>query len=149
MAILKTTFNFFLDSEHLYTEIGQEANASSPSPPSLPPPFVPESMDDEVRTTEENPYEANLSIPSYLKWPSKRASRTAELAYLYKSEFELPFYTNRAGVSDVVDSLYDDPTCLSLTPATKRVQSSHQKAIQGKSHDGGIEACKSATVILS
>ena len=104
---------------------------------------MPESVDDEVRTTEENPYEANLSIPSYLKWPSKRASRAAELAYLYErqdAEFELPFYPNRAGVSDVVDSLYDDPTSLSLTPATIKIKSGYQKSIQGQSHDGGVEA---------
>ena len=101
-----------------------------------------ESMDEE-RTTEENNYEANVSIPSHLKWPSKRTSRTAELAYLYErqdAEFELPFYNiypKRAGATDVV---YDDPTSLSLTPAPKRVQSNYQKAIQGQSHDGGAEA---------
>ena len=101
-----------------------------------------ELMDDE-RTTEENNYEANVSIPSHLKWPSKRTSRTAELAYLYKrqdTEFELPFYSihpKQAGVTDVV---YDDPTSLSLTPVPKRVQSSYQKAIRGQSYDSGVEA---------
>ena len=95
----------------MYTEI-REGNAASPSLPPLPPPLMIESMDDE-RTTEESNYEANVSIPSHLKWPSKRTSRTAELAYLYKrqdTEFELPFYSihpKQAGVTDVV---YDDPT---------------------------------------
>ena len=101
-----------------------------------------ESMD-EIGTTEENNYEANVSIPSHLKWPSKRASRAAELAYLYErqyAEFEVPFYLKRAGVTDAVNSLYDNPTSLTLTPVPKRVQSSYQKLIQGQSHDGGAEA---------
>ena len=127
----KTTF-FFI-SEHMYAEI----RASSPSPPPLPPPLITDELIYyEEKTMTEGNYQSNINIPSHLKWPSKRVIRAAELAYLYErhsDEFELPFYPKRAGVTDVVDSLYDDPTCLSLTPAPGilRVQDSNQNAIQG------------------
>ena len=109
-------------SENLYAEIGQR-NASSPSPPPLPPPLMPDDLIDEGATLESN-YQANVSVPSHLKWVSKRISRAADhdLAYLYEghnTEFELPFYPKKAGgVTDVADSLYDDPTSLSLTPCS-------------------------------
>ena len=73
---------------------------------------------DEERTTTESDYQANFSIPSHLKWPSKRVSQAAELAYLYErhdTEFELPLYPKQAGVTDVVDALYNDPTSNSST----------------------------------
>jgi hypothetical protein len=86
-------------------------------------------MDEEGAATESN-YQANIRVPSHLKWSTKRISRAAdhELAYLYEgsgAKFELPFYPNQAaqpgGVTNVADSLYDDPTSLSLTPAPRRV----------------------------
>ena len=95
---------------------------------------------DEERTMIESNYQANVSIPSHLKWPSKRVSQAADLAYLYErhnAEFELPFYPKRAGVTDVVDSLYDDPTSLSLTSAPGRIQSSFKNVMQY--HDCGGE----------
>ena len=118
----------------MYAEI-REHNASSPSPPPLPPPLMTAELMD-----EESNYQANVSIPSCLKRSSKRVSKAAELAYLYESddaEFELPFYPKPPGVADVVDSLYDDPTSLSLIPAPGRIQGNYQNAIQR--HDGGAE----------
>ena len=119
-------------SENLYAEI-RERNASSPSPPPLPPPLMPDDLIDEEGATVESNYQTNVSIPSHLKWASKRISRAADhdLAYLYEghnTEFELPFYPKRAGgVTDVAGSLYDDPTSLSLTPAPVRVQDGRQR----------------------
>ena len=116
----------------MYAEI-RKHNASSPSPPPLLPPLITDELIDEERTMTESNCQANVSIPSHLKWPSKRVSQATELAYLYErhdAEFELPFYSKRAGVTDVVNSLYDDPTSLSLTPAPGRIQDSYQNATQ-------------------
>ena len=121
-------------SESLYAEIG-ECNASSLSPPPLPPPLKADDLIDEEGATIESNYQANVSVPSHLKWPTKRISRVADhdLAYLYEghdTEFELPFYPKQAGgVTGVADSLYDDPTSLSLTPAQVRVQDSHHQGL--------------------
>ena len=120
-------------SENLYAEI-RERNASSPSPPPLPPPLImPDDLIDEEGATIESNYQANVSVPSHLKWASKRISRAADhdLAFLYEghdTEFELPFYPKQAGgVTDVADSLYNDPTSLSLIPAPVRVQDDRQR----------------------
>ena len=96
---------------------------------------------DEIGTKEENNYETNVGIPSYLK--REPVDKAVELAYLYgkqDAEFEVLFYLKQAGVTDAVNSFYDNPTSLTLTPAPRKVQSSYQKAIQGQSHDGGAEA---------
>ena len=131
--------------EQLHAEI-RERNASSPSPSPLPPPLMTVELIDEEETMIENHYQTNVSIPSHLKWPTKRVSQAADhdLAYLYEghnAEFELPLlHPKGAGVTDVTDSPYDDPTSLSLTPAPVRVQGSHQKVTQGQCHEGGADS---------
>ena len=132
-------FNIVL--EHLYAEI-REQNASSPSPPPLPPPpdhEMIESMNEE-RAMMESTYQAHVSIPSHLKWATpksiKRVSNAAELAYLYErkdDEFELSFHSKQAGVTDVVDFLYEEPTSLSLIPTPRR--SSYRKAMQQRNEE--------------
>ena len=123
--------------EQLYAEI-RERNASSPSPPPSPPPLPPPLMTveliDEDETMIENHYQTNVSIPSHLKWPTKRVSQAADhdLAYLYEghnAEFELQLlHPKGAGVTDVTNSLYGNPTSLSLTSALVRVQDSYHRA---------------------
>ena len=113
----------FAVSQHICANVRESNSGSSPSPPPLPPPLVIESMNEE---TESPTYEAHVSIPSYLKRPSKRVSTAAELAYLYEtkedSEFVLPFQSHVAGV-EFNSTFYDDPKSLSLTPAPRRNRS--------------------------
>ena len=120
-------------SEHIYTEIGEQ----NPSPPSLPLPEMTESMDEEepiIESIYQN-YQAHVSVPSHFKRatprPTKRGSTAAELAYLYgrkDAEFELPFHPKQAGVTDVVEFLYEEPTSLSRIPAPRRNR--YRKAMQ-------------------